>query len=257
MRGLEHDLGDALVLLELAVRRFLGPEVGDRGGHHDDVGRRRPGQHRVLHLGRGLDRHDLDARRRGPADGGDEGDVGAPAGRDLGDGVALLARRAVGDDAHRVDRLAGAARGDQHPDPGEVVRAPATRVGRGGDDVGRVGEPALADVAAGEAARLGVDHVHAPAPQRGEVLLHRGVLPHLGVHRRRHEDRRPGGEQRGGEQVVGDAGGVLAEQRGGGRRDDHEVGAAGRGGCAGSGRAGPGSNSERLRARAPTPAPRT
>ena len=41
--------------------------------------------------------------------------------------------------------------------------------------------------------------------QRGEVLLHRRVLPHLGVHRRAHEHRRARREQRRGEQVVGDA----------------------------------------------------
>ena len=122
MGRLEHDLGDALVLLELAVGRLLGPEVGDRRGHHDDVVRRRPADHRVLHLGRGLHRDDLDAGRRGPADGGDQRDVGPPPGGHLGDGVALLARRAVGDDAHRVDRLPGAAGGDQHPHPGEVAR---------------------------------------------------------------------------------------------------------------------------------------
>ena len=55
-----------------------------------------------------------------------------------------------------------------------------------------IGEATLADVAAGEAARLGVDHVHAAPAQRGEVLLHRRVLPHLGVHRGRDEHRARG-----------------------------------------------------------------
>ena len=59
--GLEHDLRDPLVLLELAVRWLLRPEVGDRRRHHDDVLRRGPGEHRVLHLRRGLHAHDLDA----------------------------------------------------------------------------------------------------------------------------------------------------------------------------------------------------
>src|SRR5947209_6841782 len=35
-RRLEHDLGDAVVLLELVIGHRLGPEVGDGGGHHDD-----------------------------------------------------------------------------------------------------------------------------------------------------------------------------------------------------------------------------
>ena len=62
------------------------------------------------------------------------------------------------------------------------------------------------------------------AAQHGQVVLHRRVLPHLGVHRRADHDRRPGGEQGGGEQVVGDAGGVGAEQAGGGRAHHDEVG---------------------------------
>ena len=33
-------------------------------------------------------------------------------------------------------------------------------------------------------------------PQHGEVVLHRRVLPHLGVHGRAHDHRGPGGEQR-------------------------------------------------------------
>ena len=41
-RRLEDDLGHAVVLLELAGGGRLGPEVGDGGGHHDDVGARRP-----------------------------------------------------------------------------------------------------------------------------------------------------------------------------------------------------------------------
>ena len=75
--------GDAVVLLELAVGRRLGPEVGDRGRHHDHVACvGAAAMHRVLHLGRGLDR----ARPRppggdGPVDGGDERDRGAARGR--------------------------------------------------------------------------------------------------------------------------------------------------------------------------------
>ncbi len=92
------------------------------------------------------------------------------------------------------------------------------------DDPRGIGEATGTDVAAGEPTRLGVDHVHAAATQRGEVLLDRGVLPHLGVHRGRDEHRRPGREQRCAQQVVRDAHGVLAQQPGGGRSDDDEVG---------------------------------
>ena len=42
----------------------FGPEVRDRGGHHDDVDVREPGQHLAVHVLGRLDRDDLDGRRR-------------------------------------------------------------------------------------------------------------------------------------------------------------------------------------------------
>ena len=48
----------------------------------------------------------------------------------LGHRVALLARRAVADEAHRVDRLPGAAGRDDDAEPGEVVIVLGRRAGR-------------------------------------------------------------------------------------------------------------------------------
>ena len=95
----------------------------------------------------------------------------APARRGLRrDGVALLARAAVADEADRVDRLAGAAGGDQHRDrPARSPRAEHAVDGGHDGGSGAARRPG-ADVAAGQAARLGLDDVHAPAPQRGEVV---------------------------------------------------------------------------------------
>ena len=50
------------------------------------------------------------------------------------------------------------------------------------------------DVAAGEAALSGSTTWTPRRAQQAEVVLHRRVLPHLGVHRRAHEHRRAGGE---------------------------------------------------------------
>ena len=62
--GLEHDLGDAVVLLELAVRRRLGPEVGDRRRHHDRRRRRRRRASTASCISAAVSTaHDLDARR--------------------------------------------------------------------------------------------------------------------------------------------------------------------------------------------------
>ena len=91
-------------------------------------------------------------------------------------------------------------------------------------DLGRVGQPALAGVHAGEPADGGLDDDGAAAAQRGHVLPGGGVLPHLGVHGGREDHRAAGGEQGVGEQVVGEAVRGLGEQVGGGRGDHDQVG---------------------------------
>ena len=158
-RRLEHDLRDALVLLDLALGGDHRAEVGDGGGHDDDVGRRRRAPPSPPASARRSRRRDVDAGGHGEVDGGDERDPRA-LGRGLGgDRVALLAAAAVGDDPHRVDRLAGAAGGDDDVEAGE--RAAAEHPLDRGDDRRRLGEAAGADVTAGEASRLGLDDVDA------------------------------------------------------------------------------------------------
>ena len=107
-------------LLDLLVGDGDGPEVGDGRGHHDDVGGRRCAPARPAPSRRRSSTcTTLDAGGDGPVDRGDEGDLRRRAERGLfGDGVALLARRSVGDEPHRVDRLAGAAGGDEHAQAG-------------------------------------------------------------------------------------------------------------------------------------------
>jgi hypothetical protein len=219
---LEHDVGRAPLLLDLVVGDGLRPEVGDGRGHHDHVGLLGGGGHGRLHLRRALDPHDLGAGRAGQVGGRDEDDVRAAGHGLVGDGVALLARRPVAQVADGVERLAGAAGGDHDAHAGE---GPGGERGLdGGDDHGRGGEAAGPHVAAGQPAGLGRHHDHAPPAQHGQVVLHGRVLPHLGVHGRRDDHRRPGGEQGGGQQVRGDAGRVRAEQAGAGRGDHDGVG---------------------------------
>ena len=113
-----------------------GPEVGDRGGHDQHVGVGGVLGHRVAQLLRRADVHDVDAGRVGQPGGvpGDQRDLGAALGGDPGHRVALLARAAVADEPHRVDRLAGAAGGHQHLAAGQVV---GQRVVRGPAAAGR------------------------------------------------------------------------------------------------------------------------
>ena len=91
-------------------------------------------------------------------------------------------------------------------------------------DLGGLGQPARAGVGAGEPADGGLEHDHAAAAQRRDVVLRGRVLPHLGVHRRREHDRAARGEQDVGEQVVGEAVRGPGQQVGGGRGDEDEVG---------------------------------
>ena len=63
----------------------------------------------------------LGAGRRGQADRRDQRHLGTQRQRLGGDGVALLAAAAVGDDPHGVDRLAGATGGDDDVQPGECA----------------------------------------------------------------------------------------------------------------------------------------
>ena len=74
-----------------------------------------------------------------------------------------------------------------------VLAAAGEEVGGQREDLGRVGQPALAGVGAGQAALGGLDHDGTARAQRGHVGLGGGVLPHLGVHRRART--RPGSER--------------------------------------------------------------
>ena len=157
---------------------------------------------------------------------GDQRDLGAALRGDPGDRVALLARAAVADEAHRIDRLAGAAGGHQQLAAGQVVRqgvvALQQQLGQGGDLFG-FGEPARAAVRAGEPPGGGFEHHGPAAAQRGHVVDGGRVLPHLGVHRRREQHRTSRGEQGRGQQIVGAAVHGPGQQVGGGGRDDDQV----------------------------------
>ena len=67
--------------------------------------------------------HHVDTGRVGESRGvsGDQRDLGAPLGGDPRDRIALLARTAVADEAHGIDRFAGAAGGHQQLAAGEII----------------------------------------------------------------------------------------------------------------------------------------
>ncbi len=110
----------------------------------------------------------LEVRRAGHEDHG-----GAAARRFGGQGEAHAAARPVADEAHRIDVFEGRAGRHQHRAARPASRRPpSSRLGRGDDVVG-LGEPALADPAAGQIPVAGIDEPHAARRQRLEVRLHR------------------------------------------------------------------------------------
>ena len=156
--------------------------------------------------------------------GRDQGHRGAAGDGGAGEGVPLLAGGAVAEEAHRVERLPGAAGGDHDLPAGQVERrrraSSASATAKISAGSGSRPLPVSAPVSRPTA---GSSTTAAPA-QRRDVGHGGRVLPHLGVHRRREDHRAARGEQRVGEQVVGQAVRGLGQQVGGGRRDHDEVG---------------------------------
>jgi hypothetical protein len=133
-------------------------------------------------LGRGEGRHpqllgrlhpyQVDPGRVGQCDvGHHQRDPRAAGHGAAGDRVTLLAGGPVADEPDRVDRLAGASRGDHDVPPGQVVSgmAAAQQAGRDGEDLGGLGQPALAGVGAGEPPDGRLKDDGAALAQRGDV----------------------------------------------------------------------------------------
>ena len=118
----------AACLLDLGVLRLHRAEVRDRGGHQQHVGVGELGLGGGVQLRGGLHDHHPHARRRLQGHvGGDQRDLGAAAGGLRGQRHAHPPGRAVAHVAHRVDRLARAARRDQDPQAVERARAEGRR----------------------------------------------------------------------------------------------------------------------------------
>ena len=117
------------------------------------------GLDRLGHLLGGLDIDAIDPRRRGKRHRpGDQGHARAGLGGGGGDGEALPARRAVGDHAHRIDRLVGRAGGDEDVLAGERHLPPSSPFELSqSDDRFRLGQAARAELAARHLAFVGLD----------------------------------------------------------------------------------------------------
>ena len=233
----EPDLRRGLVVLTVMARLDLvvdivrRPEVGDGRGHHDHVGVVEALQHGAAKLLGGLHRHDVHARRDGQRGGRHEGHASA-AGSGLGrHGIPLLARGAVAQEADRVEGFTGAARRDDDVLAGQrAVSGGRTSSGAGehslahGIQLLRLRETTRAGVLAGEAPGGGRDDVDSTLGEGRDIGLGGCVLPHLGVHRGRHDDRTARREEHVGQQVVGLSGGRAGQQVSGRGGHDDEIG---------------------------------
>jgi hypothetical protein len=98
--------------------------------------------------------------------------------------------------------------------------------GDGGEDLGHLGHPAGAMLAAGHAALVGADKPDAVGAQHRQVALCRGMLPHAHVHRRREQHGCVRGQKQRRGEIACKAMGHPGHEIGGGRGHDDEIGRA-------------------------------
>ncbi len=217
----------AWIFLDLLVGRGCHPPVRHRRDHHRDIGGQR-GQHRVAHILGPLDVNGLQTSGVGDRHRpGNQRHLRPKPCKRRRDRVALAAGRAVGDIAHRIDRLMCRPRCDDRLAAGKRLRAGIEQSLRRGDDIERFGHAAHAGFAAfRHLAGHRPDEMNAVTIECRDVPLGRGVAPHMRVHRRRQEHWPVGGKQHRRGEIVGQPVRHLRHQIGGRRRHHHEVAVA-------------------------------
>ena len=207
----------------LAAIASARPVVGDRRREQGDVdvGERQRGVEHQLRGG-GRDRLDPGGRRHGEI-GGQQDDLGAPAPRLVRERDAHPAGGAVAEEADGVDRLAGAAGGDEHALAGEAarreqLRRPGAAISPGSAIRPTPHSPSAVSPSSGPTSSM------PRARERLGVRARRRVRPHARVHRGREEHRAAVGQRGLDEDVVGEPVGELRERVRRARSDDEQVG---------------------------------
>ena len=148
----------------------------------------------------------------------------APRGRGgFGQRVAHLAAGAVGDVAHRVERLLRGPGGDQHGLAFQVAAPAGSSAPRRAAMSSRLGQPARATMPQARYPSSGSTMRWPRCAQHLQVRLRGRVLPHVGVHGRRQHHRAGEGQIESGEEIVGQAVRELGQQVGGGGRDHQQL----------------------------------
>ncbi len=181
--------------------------------------------HRLLQLRGRVDPRHLHAHRRLEHDrAGNELHVGTALPRRLGEPVSHLAARAIGDDAHRIDRLARGTRRHHHPLPGQPAVAPQQSRGMRRNGVRLTHPPGTARRPFRQRPDVGTDDGN-PAPlEQRQVHLRLWMGEHLVVHGRSEQHRRRGREQQAGQCVVSQPLRHARDQLRRGGSHDHHVG---------------------------------
>jgi hypothetical protein len=132
------------------------------------------------------------------------------------------AARSIADEPHGVDVFERRARRHEHPRTRQRAFRPQD-LHRGFDDVGRLGQTALANPPAGQVTLARIDELHAARGQHLEIPDDRGMREHVAVHRRRDHDRRRRRQVERRQKVIGDAVGEFADDIGRRRGDEQQI----------------------------------
>ncbi len=226
-RRAELDHRHSVALLELVAGGLHRSEVGHRRSHDHDLGVRRQTSHRLVHLCSGGDLDPLDRC-------GDE--VSVVVVTSVTDAPRSTAASAMAWPCLPDERLPMKRTGSIGSRvPPAVTSTCRPCIDRGVPDVVS-SSVAAATMSTGSASRPAPTSPPARRPSVGsttwtprdrrsdEVVLHRRVLPHLGVHGGADHHRRPGGQQHVGQQIVGVPRRVGRQQLRGGRRHQDQVG---------------------------------
>jgi hypothetical protein len=146
----------------------------------------------------------------------------APLAHRRAPGVTHLSRADVGDAAHRVDRLEGGPRGHHHLASGQYLGH--EKAFEAFEQLLRLEHAPHADLATGLVASGRAEHRDTVAADQGDVALRRRRLPHLPVHRRRHDQRHIARQRQGAEQIIRAPLRHAGDEVRCGRRDEDGVG---------------------------------
>ena len=212
------------ILLHLGTGGIGNAPVRHGGRHHGRI-HRQGGLHGLQHLAGGFHPDHLNAlRRRHAGRAGHEHHLRPQIAQRRRQRRALRPGRAVGNIAHRINRLMRRTRGHKNAPPRQ--RAIRQFGFDGVKDVCGLDHAPRPEFAAGHRPGNRPDHPHAIGQQRGQVALRCRMFPHPHVHGGRDHHRLVRRHQQRRGQIVSMAPCHLGHQIGRRRHNHHQIGGA-------------------------------